>query len=144
MHSSDEAPEVSATPKPSRFSYLAGIFLLVDDDEGVLGRLPLRLGDGALHLGPLAADHFVGLALGLRHGLLKLRHGLPLDLIHGLFWKECGDRGSQACRTCNITCIVSPCHHNFKFTEVNVGLGLQIHVHVQMQKQFSVSPLNRP
>lgn len=110
-HQTESETEVSAIPKTRPASYLAGVFLLVDDDQGVLSRLPLGLGHGALHLGPLTADHFVGLPLGLRHGLLKLRHGLSLHLIHRLFWKECGDRGSQACRTCNITCTVSPCRH---------------------------------
>lgn len=89
-------------------SYLAGVLLLVDDGQGVFGRLPLGLGHRALHLGALAADHLVGLALGLRHGLLQLGHGLPLDLVHRLFWKECAHRGGQASRTCNITCTVSP------------------------------------
>lgn len=90
-------------------SYLTGVFLLVDYGESILSCLPLGLSYCALHLGALTADHLVSLALSLWHGLLQLWHGLTLHLIHCLFWKECGHRGSQASRTCNIMCIVSPC-----------------------------------
>ena len=68
-----------------RWFYLAGVLLLVDDRERVLGRLSLGLSHSALHLGALGADHVVGLALSLRHCLLELRHGLSLHLVHSLF-----------------------------------------------------------
>ncbi len=68
--------------------YLTRVFLLVDDWECILCRLSFGLGHSALHLGSLCADHLVSLALGLWHGFLQLRHGLPFHLIHSFFWKK--------------------------------------------------------
>lgn len=68
-------------------TYLTGVLLLVDDGEGVLRGLPSGLCQGPLHLGALCADELVGLPLGVRHSFLKLRHGLPLHLIHRLLCK---------------------------------------------------------
>lgn len=69
--------------------YLAGVLLLVDHAEGVLGGLPPGFSQGPLHLGPLRADELVGFALSIRHGFLQLGHCLPFHLVHSLLCKGC-------------------------------------------------------
>lgn len=79
------AEDVFCTYAVYIFVYLTGILLLVDDHDGILLGLPLRLRQSLLHLRPLGRNHLESLLFRLCDSFLDLVHGLALHLVHRLF-----------------------------------------------------------